>query len=59
MDPAAGHLFAVSVFRQIGLAAEELRSPLDPLVERHMLESLQRIEKDESRDRPLGRQQFG
>jgi len=56
-DSPAPQFLAVSVLAQIGLAPEDVRRFLDRLVERQILERMERVVMDEDCDRPLGRQQ--
>ena len=56
-DPAPPQRLAVAVLGQVGLAAEDLGPLLDRLVERQVLEGVERVVVDEDGDRPLRRQQ--
>ena len=52
-DPAPPERLAIAVFGQIRLAAEHLRPFLHGLVEREVVEGVERIVMDEDSDRPL------
>ena len=56
-DPPAPQLVAIAVLGEIGLAAEDLRPLAERLVERQVLEGVQRVVVDEDGDRPLLREQ--
>ena len=56
-DPAPRQLLAIAVLAQKRLAAEDARRLLDRLVERQVLEGVQRVMVDEDGDRSLCRQE--
>ena len=55
-DTPAGQLFPIPMFGQKGLTAEHARPLDDRLLEREVLERVQRVVVNEDRDRALSRQ---
>ena len=58
-NPPASQLLAIAVFSEIRLHTEEVRPEQQPLFERQIFQSLQRVEKHKGRDRSMNRQQLG
>src|SRR6185437_11060158 len=56
-NSSAAQRLAVLIFRQIGVAAKNVRRPLHRLGKRQILEGMQRVVVNENRDRPLRRKQ--
>ena len=58
-NPARRQLLPVAGLREVRLAAEPAGGAFDGLLERQVLEGVQRVVVDEDADRPLRRQQMG